>query len=141
MAEQSDLVVRMFQVVTALAAIAAQVEERGEFGNLYDPARDNLWDFLSLFGQHATQTLASPNEENVRARTVCERDGAVLHVWGADIIHTADGKDTIVEDRHELDGPLCSIVVDGHTWTWPEMVDGVMRVFRELDGGNNWSIN
>lgn len=128
----SETAVRLLATVVSLAAIRDEVDEAGEFGaDLYDPARDTLFDAFRLLGELAE--LAADSEPPLeQLPTICERVGARLFARGPDLVHIKAGNETVVVDDHEMEGDLGSIVVGGHEWRWQEMVAGVIRAVDSL---------
>lgn len=135
--EPEPLHARLAYCVVALAAIRNTVEEDALAGDanetvcVYERARDALHKAFAVFGEIRK---AEGADETV---CVCERDGASLHATQGGLYHAVNGKgDVLVEDEHEYEGDLGSIVVDGHEWHWMEMADGVIaRAARMLDEG------
>lgn len=118
-----DTMAKLQSIVAALAAIKAKVKAAGKFGEMFEGARDTLFDGFAALGRYAELVPLG------RKLIVCKSKGATLHTWGPDLVHTSpNGKETIVTDDHEMGGDLGSIVVKGHEWTWQEMADGLIRV-------------
>lgn len=122
---------KLLATIGILVKLQKEIDEAGEFGEKYEYARDTLFeafDHLAEYGKRA--------KLDVHARTVCERDGATLHVrWtkdGTEVVHTSKGEQTVVEDEHEFEGCLGSIVVDNFEWMWGEMVEGLVAAVRRL---------
>ncbi len=129
----SEAAVKLLATVVTLVAIRDEVDEAGEFGaDLYDAARDTLFDAFQLLGE--VGVLGADSEPPLeQLPTVCERDGARLFAHGPDLVHIKTGKETVINDDHEMEGDLGSIVVDGHEWRWQEMVAGVVRAVDSLE--------
>src|SRR5262249_18283821 len=122
--ETNSLHTKLAYCAVALAAIKIKVNKAGQFGEDYEAARDTLFEAFAIFGE--VGVLSEPPLSK-KAQTICERDGATLHVWGTDMIHTSSsGEETKVNDDDEMAGALGSIVVGGHEWRWGEMADGVI---------------
>lgn len=128
----SEAGVKLLATVVSLVAIRDEVDEAGEFGaDLYDPAHDTLFDAFHLLGE--VGELGAESEPPLeQLPTICERDGARLFAHGSDLVHLKAGKETVVNDDHEMEGDLGSIVVDGHEWRWQEMVAGVIQAVDSL---------
>lgn len=132
-----EVAIKSLTTFAALAVIQDEVKQAGEFGDRYEGARDTLFEAFELLGEFGI--LAKP--ENGMSITICERDGAMLFVWGTEglpadkrLIHVSfsGGKLTAIQDEHEYQGGLGSIVVDGFEWCWQEMVEGVFKAADRL---------
>lgn len=116
--------------LSGLTEVRAKVNAKGEFGDLYEGAREALFDSFEAISSYTT--LCDPPLDN-EAQTICERDGATLHTRGTDVIHTTpNGKQVVIDDEHELEGQLGSVVVGKHEWTWGEMADGAIAVMQRI---------
>lgn len=62
---------------------------------------------------------------------ICERDGAALRVGAMGLVHGTPDATLIVDETHWTDAPTASIAVNGHTWVWSEMVDGVIAALAD----------
>lgn len=119
-----EVAVKLLATTVSLAAIreAGGVEER-VVGVLVQIAA------FRLLGEVGVLSEPPLSKE---AQRICERDGATLHVWGTDLVHTANGKETVLTGAHGIEGDLGSCLVHGHTWTRQEMVAGIIRAVDRL---------
>lgn len=61
---------------------------------------------------------------------ICEREGVTLRMTAMGLVHNVPEAKAIVDETHWTDAPTASIAVNGHTWTWSEMVDGVIAALK-----------
>ena len=117
----------LYDAIFELVLMARLIDQHGEFGGLYEKA-DELLDAAiyqiteALLFVHESGGVTSP-------LIVAERDGARLVVH-FDLIHIDEaGLETVLDDGvradYRLEGELGSIVVAGHEYHWPEIVDGL----------------
>lgn len=118
---------KLIDAVVSLIDIRRKVAAAGEFGTMYEVARDALFEAFDALAQNPT---GGPG-----AIRVCTRDDAMLIVLvgmgpaHGVLCHLAKDKSTMIQNEHETAGDRGSIVVDGHLWRWSEMVDGVIAAF------------
>jgi len=63
---------------------------------------------------------------------ICERDGATLRVTANGLVHISAEATAFVDNEHWTDGPAAALTVNGHSWTWSEMVDGVIVATKDV---------
>lgn len=100
--------------------------------DLYESARDALFAAFDALAENPIGGLDV-------SLTICERDNngdkaKLVVLFGMDsggvLCHLAnENKSTMIQNEHETAGDRGSIVVDGHSWRWSEMVDGVIAAF------------
>lgn len=100
--------------------------------DLYESARDALFEAFDALAENPIGGLDM-------SVTICERDNngdkaKLVVLFGMDsggvLCHLASkDKSIMIKNERETAGDRGSIVVDGHLWSWSEMVDGVIAAF------------
>lgn len=113
-----DCVIALVEIRTKVN-IRRKVNAGATLDGLTDAARDNL---VSAF-----EALRAIKVGDGRpAFFICERDSAALRVTADGLVHDSDAARAPVEREHWTDGATAGLVVNGHAWSWSEMVDGVI---------------
>lgn len=119
-----DCVVALVEIRTKVN-IRAKVNAGAMLDGLTDPARDNL---VSAF--EALQAIKVGCGQP--SFLICERDDVTLRVTANGLVHNSTETKAFVENEHWTDGATAGLTVNGHAWSWSEMVDGVIVATKDV---------
>ena len=105
--------------------IRAKVNADITFDGLVDPARDNLVEAFDALREIKVG-------QGRPALLICERAGAALRVTADGLVHSTRSAKAFVENEHWTDGAPAGVAVNGHSWSWFEMVDGVIAATKDV---------
>jgi hypothetical protein len=97
-------------------------------------ADEEVWGLACIAVREALDTLREIQVSYGRPdHVVCARDNSTLSVSAIGLVHNRGEAKVLVADEHWTDAFAAGLAVNGHTWTWFEMVDGVIDALDACD--------
>lgn len=119
-----DCIVALVDIRTR-ATVRAKLTVDASFDGLAQLASDRVRDALDAL----REIMVSYGDSGV---VIGERDGATLRVTGMGLVHSGREAKVFVEDKHWTEGSNAILAVNGHSWGWPEMVEGVVAATKDV---------